>query len=156
MSTQLHKNFTNSQVKSLFEKYSKKEIKLIYILQILRIKRSRFFELLTRYRKDPDMDNQRMEGVLKLDDNSLYYENLLNVKMTSYGSQVSHYALAGMVMSIVLFFACSCIIIKMGNSKNFRSAYLARLSLYNLVELQLYLRIHIPPFKRNKYQIFTR
>jgi hypothetical protein len=106
------------------------------------------------YRKDPDMDNQRMEGVLKLDDNSLYYENLLNVKMTSYGSQVSHYAIAGMVMSIVLFFTCSCIIIKMGNSKNFRSAYLARLSLYNLVDLQLYLRIHIPHFKRNKYQIF--
>jgi len=54
MSKQLHKNFTDDQVKSLFEKYSKKEIKLNYILQILRIKRSRFFELLTRYRKDPD------------------------------------------------------------------------------------------------------
>ncbi len=54
MSNQLHKNFTDGQVKSLFEKYSKKEIKLNYILQILRIKRSRFFELLTRYRKDPD------------------------------------------------------------------------------------------------------
>ena len=54
MSNQLHKNFTDGQVKSLFEKYSKKEIKLNYILQILRIKRSRFFELLTRYRKDLD------------------------------------------------------------------------------------------------------
>ena len=54
MSDQLHKNFTDGQVKSLFEKYSKKEIQLNYILQILRIKRSRFFELLTRYRKDPD------------------------------------------------------------------------------------------------------
>jgi len=54
MSKQLHNNFTNDQVKSLFEKYSKKEIKLNYILQILKIKRSRFFELLTRYRKDPD------------------------------------------------------------------------------------------------------
>ena len=54
MSKQLHKNFTDSQVKSLFEKYSKKEIKLNYILQILHIKRSRYFELLTRYRKDPD------------------------------------------------------------------------------------------------------
>ena len=54
MSKQLHKNFTDDQVKSLFEKYSKKEIKLNYILQILHIKRSRFFELLTRYRKDPD------------------------------------------------------------------------------------------------------
>ena len=54
MSNQLHKNFTDSQVKSLFEKYSKKEIQLNYILQILRIKRSRFFELLTRYRKNPN------------------------------------------------------------------------------------------------------
>ena len=54
MSDQLHKNFTDGQVKSLFEKYSKKEIQLNYILQILRIKKSRFFELLTRYRKDPD------------------------------------------------------------------------------------------------------
>jgi len=54
MSTQLHKNYTDGQVKSLFEKYSKKEIKLNYILQILRIKRSRFFELLAKYRKDPN------------------------------------------------------------------------------------------------------
>jgi len=54
MSDQLHKNFTDGQVKSLFEKYSKGEIKLNYILQILRIKRSRFFELLTKYRNDPD------------------------------------------------------------------------------------------------------
>ncbi len=54
MSLQLHKNFTNGQVKSLFEKYSKKEIKLNYIMQMLKIKRSRFFELLAKYRKDPD------------------------------------------------------------------------------------------------------
>jgi len=54
MSKQLHKNFTDDQVKSLFEKYSKGEIKLNYILQMLRIKRSSFFELLTKYRKDPD------------------------------------------------------------------------------------------------------
>jgi len=51
MSTQLHKNFTDGQVKSLFEKYSKKEIKLNYILQMLKIKRRRFFELLARYKK---------------------------------------------------------------------------------------------------------
>jgi len=64
------------------------------------------------YRRDPDMDSQRMEGVLKLDDNSLYYENLLTAEMTSYDSQVSQYAIAGMIMSLVLFFACSGIIIK--------------------------------------------
>ena len=51
MSKQLHKNFTDGQVKLLFEKYSKGEIKLNYILQILRIKRRRFFELLNRYKK---------------------------------------------------------------------------------------------------------
>ena len=54
MSKQLHKNFTDDQVKSLLEKYSKGEIKLNYILQMLRIKRSRFFELLAKYRQDPD------------------------------------------------------------------------------------------------------
>jgi len=54
MSKQLHKNFTDGQVESLLKSYIDKEIKLNYILQILKIKRSRFFELLTRYRKDPD------------------------------------------------------------------------------------------------------
>ena len=54
MSKQLHKNFTDEQVKSLLKRYLKKEIKLNYILTILRIKRSRFFELLTKYRKDPN------------------------------------------------------------------------------------------------------
>ena len=44
MSKPLHKNFTDGQAKTLFEKYSKKEIKLNHILQILRIKRSRFSE----------------------------------------------------------------------------------------------------------------
>jgi len=54
MSKQLHKNFTDGQVKSLFESYLDKKIKISYILQMLRIKRSRLFELLTKYRKDPD------------------------------------------------------------------------------------------------------
>jgi|SRR5665648_167007 len=54
MSKQLHKNFTDDQVKLLLEKYSKKEIKLNYILQMLRIKRRRFFKLLEKYRKDLD------------------------------------------------------------------------------------------------------
>jgi len=54
MSKQLHKNFTDGQVKSLFEKYSKKEIKINYILQILKIKRRKFFELLAKYSKGPD------------------------------------------------------------------------------------------------------
>ena len=54
MSKQLHKNFVDEQVKLLLESYMDKEIKINYILQILGIKRSRFFELLNRYKKDPD------------------------------------------------------------------------------------------------------
>jgi len=54
MSKQLHKNFTDDQVKSLLKSYLDKKIKLDYILQMLRIKRRRFFELLAKYRKDPD------------------------------------------------------------------------------------------------------
>jgi len=54
MSKQLHKNFIDDQVKSLFESYLDKKIKINYILQMLRIKRSRFFELLAKYRKDQD------------------------------------------------------------------------------------------------------
>jgi len=51
MSKQLHKNFTNDQVKSLLKSYTDKEIKINYILSILGIKRSRVFELLNRYKK---------------------------------------------------------------------------------------------------------
>jgi len=54
MSKQLHKNFTDGQVKSLLKSYLDKEIKMNYILQMLKIKRSRFFKLLAKYRKDPD------------------------------------------------------------------------------------------------------
>jgi len=51
---QLHKEFTDSQVKELIERYLKREIKIHYVLQILGIKRSRFFALIKEYRKDPD------------------------------------------------------------------------------------------------------
>ena len=54
MSKQLHKNFVDEQVKLLLKSYVDKEIKINYILSILGIKRSRFFELLSRYKKDPD------------------------------------------------------------------------------------------------------
>ncbi len=54
MSTQLHKNFTDDQVKSFLKSYLDKEIKISYILQMLKIKRRRFFELLAKYRTDPD------------------------------------------------------------------------------------------------------
>ncbi|MBA7537152.1 hypothetical protein ES705_29419 [subsurface metagenome] len=54
MSKQLHKIFTDNQVKSLIKSYLNQEIKMKYVLQMLQIKRSRFFELLAKYRKDPD------------------------------------------------------------------------------------------------------
>jgi len=54
MSKQLHKNFTDGQVKSFLKSYIDKEINISYFLQILKIRRSRFFELLAKYRKDPD------------------------------------------------------------------------------------------------------
>jgi len=54
MSKQLHKNFTDGQVKTLLKSYLDKKIKINYILQMLKIKRSRFFELLAKYRKDQD------------------------------------------------------------------------------------------------------
>jgi len=43
MSKQLHKNFVDEQVKLILKSYVVKEIKIIHILSILRIKRSRFF-----------------------------------------------------------------------------------------------------------------
>ena len=43
MSKQLHKNFTDEQVKSLLKDYLNKKIKINYILQMLKIKRRRFF-----------------------------------------------------------------------------------------------------------------
>ena len=54
MAKQLHKKFPDRQVKSLLEKYISKEIKMDYILEILGIGRSRFFELLNKYREDPE------------------------------------------------------------------------------------------------------
>jgi len=54
MSKQLHKIFIDEQAKLLLKSYVDKEIKINYILQILGIKRRRFFELLNRYKKDPD------------------------------------------------------------------------------------------------------
>jgi hypothetical protein len=55
MPKQLHKNFTDGQAKSFLKSYvDDKEIKINYILQMLKIKRRRFFGLLAKYRKDPD------------------------------------------------------------------------------------------------------
>ena len=50
---QLHKNFTDSQVKELMERYLKKEVERKHVQQILGIKRRRFFILLEKYRANP-------------------------------------------------------------------------------------------------------
>jgi len=54
MAKQLHKKFTDSQVKELIERYLKKEIERKYIQEILNIKKARFFILVAKYRKDPE------------------------------------------------------------------------------------------------------
>ena len=52
MTDQLHKKFSSNQIKSLIESYIRKEIELSYILSILGIGRSRFFEILKNYRQN--------------------------------------------------------------------------------------------------------
>jgi len=54
MGEQLHKRFSTEMVQSLFKKYLDMEIELPYLLDILGIKRRRFFQLLNRYRTDPE------------------------------------------------------------------------------------------------------
>lgn len=54
MAKQLHKRFSDEQVKVLLEKYLNEKIELIYILEMLKVKRTRFFELLKQYTEDPD------------------------------------------------------------------------------------------------------
>ena len=51
---QLHKKFTDSQVKELMERYLKKEIKRSYLQEILGVKRRRFCVLVKQYRENPD------------------------------------------------------------------------------------------------------
>ena len=51
---QLHKKFTDHQVKELICRYLAKEIERSYIEEILGIKRRRFYQLVKEYRKNPD------------------------------------------------------------------------------------------------------
>jgi hypothetical protein len=50
---QLHKRFTDSQVKELIERYLSKEIERGYIQEILGIGKTRFFALVNAYRHNP-------------------------------------------------------------------------------------------------------
>ncbi|MEW6558287.1 MAG: hypothetical protein AB1349_13235 [Elusimicrobiota bacterium] len=51
---QLHKRFTDGQVKELIERYLKKEIERSYVQEILNISKARFFTLIKEYRANPD------------------------------------------------------------------------------------------------------
>jgi hypothetical protein len=51
--SQVHKRFTSDQVKELLERYSNNEIERKYIQEILGVKKSRFFMLLTKYKENP-------------------------------------------------------------------------------------------------------
>jgi len=53
MAKQLHKRFSDEEVKMLLEKYLSEKVELSYLLEILAIKRRRFFELLKEYRRNP-------------------------------------------------------------------------------------------------------
>ena len=51
---QLHKKFTDDQIKDLLKRYLKKEIERKYVQEILGIAKARFFALLKDYRKNPE------------------------------------------------------------------------------------------------------
>lgn len=51
---QIHKKFTDDQIKNLLERYLKNEIERKYIQEILDIKKRRFFLLLKEYRNAPE------------------------------------------------------------------------------------------------------
>lgn len=53
MAKQLHRSFRDQQVRSLLQSYIDKEVELPYLLNILKIGRSRFFALLKDYRQNP-------------------------------------------------------------------------------------------------------
>ncbi len=54
MAEQLHKRFTDDQVKLLLDLYLRKALPLEEILTQLQCSRARFFQLLKKYRTSPD------------------------------------------------------------------------------------------------------
>ena len=51
---QLHKRFTDGQVKELLARYIKKELKRRHVQEILGIGKTRLFALIEAYRKEPE------------------------------------------------------------------------------------------------------
>ena len=54
MIKQLRKKFSTEEVKMLLQKYLDEKVNPIYIMETLRVKRRRFFQLLRQYKKDPE------------------------------------------------------------------------------------------------------
>lgn len=65
MAPQLHKRFSDSQVKELLGRYLKKEIERSYIQEILGIGKARFFVLIKEYRRNPDKFSIQYERITK-------------------------------------------------------------------------------------------
>lgn len=69
MAKHLHRKFTDEQVISFIQKYLTHQIELPYLLDILGIKRRRFFYLLKKYRQDPgyfSISYQRKKNTRKI------------------------------------------------------------------------------------------
>jgi hypothetical protein len=62
---QLHKRFTDSQVKELIERYLNKEIERGYIQEVLGIGKTRFFALVNAYRHSPPEFSIQYERISK-------------------------------------------------------------------------------------------
>ena len=54
MTKQIHKQFSNEEVRSILERYGRKILGLEESLIFLKLKRRRFFDLLKKYREDPE------------------------------------------------------------------------------------------------------
>jgi len=69
MSKQLHKRFSNEQVKSILAKYTHKEITAKQAITYLEIGRTRFYQLVQSYQDDPlhfSIEYQRLEPTRRL------------------------------------------------------------------------------------------
>ena len=65
---QLHKRFSDDQVKNLFERYLKKEIERRYIQEILGVGKARFFALLKKFNGNPEQFSIQYKRTTKLVD----------------------------------------------------------------------------------------
>lgn len=63
--TQIHKKFTDEQVKDFMQRYLNNELKREHIQQVLKIKRRQFFKLLKEYRANPQTFSIRYTRIAK-------------------------------------------------------------------------------------------